>query len=65
MVNVHQVLKLCVEFKWGIRKGLVSESIDVVFFDVEKVLLLIENEDFKHELLLCLNYRAEPFYISF
>jgi hypothetical protein len=65
MVNVRQVLKLCVELNGGIRKGLVSESIDVVFFDVEKVLLLIENEEFKHELLLCLNYGAEPFYISF
>jgi len=49
----------------GYKKRLVSESIDVVFFDVEKVLLLIENEGFKHELLLCLNYGAEPFYISF
>ncbi|MFJ8100100.1 NUDIX hydrolase [Lysinibacillus sp. NPDC096212] len=41
------------------------ESLEVGFFDVEEALLLIENEDFKHELLLCLNYGAEPFYISF
>ncbi|MEY9971727.1 hypothetical protein ABH966_002100 [Lysinibacillus sp. RC46] len=41
------------------------ESLEVGFFDVEEALLLIENEDFKHELLLCLNYGVEPFYISF
>ena len=41
------------------------ESLEVGFFDVEEAFLLIENEDFKHELLLCLNYGAEPFYISF
>ncbi|MFE3575655.1 hypothetical protein [Lysinibacillus sp. NPDC059133] len=41
------------------------ESLEVGFFDVEEALLLIENEDFKHELLYCLNNGAEPFYISF
>ncbi|MFJ8459002.1 NUDIX hydrolase [Lysinibacillus xylanilyticus] len=41
------------------------ESLEVGFFDVEEALLLIENEDFKHEVLHCLNCGVEPFYISF
>ncbi len=41
------------------------ESLEVGFFDVEEALVLIENEDFKNELLHCLNNEAEPFYISF
>lgn len=41
------------------------ESLEVGFFEVEEALLLIENEDFKHELLHCLNNEAESFCISF
>lgn len=41
------------------------ESLEVGFFDVEEALVLIENQNFKKELLHCLNNEAEPFYISF
>lgn len=41
------------------------ESLEVGFFDVEEALILIEHEDFKNELLHCLNNEAEPFNISF
>ncbi|WP_285399167.1 NUDIX hydrolase [Lysinibacillus sp. fls2-241-R2A-57] len=41
------------------------ESLEVGFFDIEDALVVIENEDFKHELLHCLNCGVEPFCISF
>ncbi len=41
------------------------ESLEVGFFDVEEALVLIENQNFKKELLHCLNNEAEPFYIYF
>ncbi|GIN85786.1 ADP-ribose pyrophosphatase [Heyndrickxia sporothermodurans] len=41
-----------------------NESLDVGYFDIEEALTLIKNEDFKKELLLCLN-EPKPFYASF
>ncbi|ATP39711.1 ADP-ribose pyrophosphatase [Solibacillus sp. R5-41] len=47
------------EFQTGL------ESLEVSFFDIDDALQLIKNEDFKQELLHCLNEKAEPFFIYF
>ncbi|MEO4052863.1 NUDIX hydrolase [Solibacillus sp. CAU 1738] len=46
-----------------IQTGL--ESLEVGFFDIDDAIRLINNEDFKQELLHCLNNKVEPFFISF
>lgn len=42
-----------------------TESLEVGYFDIEDALQIIKNEDFKQELLRCLNAKAKPFFISF
>ncbi|MEG0471720.1 MAG: NUDIX hydrolase [Solibacillus sp.] len=46
-----------------IQTGL--ESIEVGYFELEDALHLIKNEDFKQELVHCLNENTESFFISF
>lgn len=41
-----------------------NESLEVGFFDLETALTLIENENFKRELLSCLNNNRDPIYIE-
>lgn len=42
-----------------------SESIEVGYYDAKDALLLIKNEDFRKELMHCLNNEGEPFFLSF
>ncbi|WP_017471401.1 NUDIX hydrolase [Amphibacillus jilinensis] len=42
-----------------------SESLEVAFFDVEEALQLISYDEFKQELLTCLNQDEHPFLITF
>lgn len=42
-----------------------SESLEVGFFKKEDALKRIKNDDFKKELLLCLNKDKHPFFITF
>ncbi|MGE7919129.1 NUDIX hydrolase [Viridibacillus sp. NPDC093762] len=41
-----------------------SESLSVGFYDVKDALLLMKNEDFKKELIYCLENEGEPFFLS-
>ncbi|MBM7541181.1 NUDIX hydrolase [Amphibacillus cookii] len=42
-----------------------SESLEVAFFDVEEALQLITHDEFKQELLACLNQDEHPFLLNF
>ena len=41
-----------------------SESLEVGFFSIEEALKLIRNDDFKEELLKCLDIDNQPFFIA-
>ncbi|MBX8944894.1 MULTISPECIES: NUDIX hydrolase [Lysinibacillus] len=42
-----------------------KESLEVGFFSIEEALKLIRNDDFKEELLICLDKNNHPFFITF
>ncbi|MGG2055602.1 NUDIX hydrolase [Lysinibacillus pakistanensis] len=42
-----------------------KESLEVDFFSIEEALKLIRSDDFKEELLLCLDKNNHPFFITF
>ena len=41
------------------------ESLEVGFFSIEEALRMIKNNDFKKELLMCLENENNPFFITF
>ncbi|MFJ3387577.1 NUDIX hydrolase [Lysinibacillus sp. NPDC086135] len=41
-----------------------KESLEVGFFSIEVALKLIRNDDFKEELLICLDKDKQPFFIT-
>ena len=68
--GVSQELKRNVCNMWWLGKPIngslktSKESLEVGYFSIEEALKLIRNDDFKEELLICLDKNKHPFFIT-